>query len=202
MVRSLVLLVVASLQLLAGCMQPRDAEVTVIDLRNRAGAYVLVYSGDAAVRTLFENRLVADLAARDIKGFPSHRDLPDVRATSRDSVLAAANAHKALFVLVVEEIPPGQVGAVRNPKRITHEHPTLRDFYEHTRPPGQEYDAAAQVFVEVNAFLIQEQAARLVWSGTTWSFQADGQGGRIEGVSATIAEAIDRARRQYLNQRR
>ncbi|MDX1556076.1 MAG: hypothetical protein R3212_08625 [Xanthomonadales bacterium] len=186
--------------LVAGCAQsPKSGvttEVTVLDYRNANGAYVLVYSTDHELRSMFEDRLVADLAARDMLAFASYPDLPDASATTRETLLAAAKARKAMFVLVAEEVEHGQSGVVRSDRRITHEHPTLKDFYAHTKPADHEHDDDAQVFVEVSAFLIQGDFAKLVWSGTTWSFQADGQAGRIAEISAMIANAIDDARRK------
>ncbi len=196
MKRLLIASVVLSLG--AGCAQPQKSppEMTVLDYRNAQGAYVLVYSTDNELRMLFEDRLVADLGDRDIVAFASYPDLPDAGATTRESLLSAANARKAMFVLVAEEVKHGDSGVVPGDRRITHEHPTLRDFYSHSKPADHEHDDDEQVFVEVSAFLIQGDFAKLVWSGTTWSFQADGQAGRIAGISETIANAIDAARRK------
>ena len=188
------------LPLVAACASPSATEVTVLDFSKASGAYILVYSTDQPLRASFEDQLVADLGARNIKGYPSHPDLPDVKTTNRENVLAAATAQKAMFIVVVEEVPHGQTGVVRsNEERITHEHPTLHDFYEHTLPADHGHDEDSEVFVEVSAFLIQEDHAKLFWSGTTWGLQAEGGEDRIAGLSATIADAIERARRQYLN---
>lgn len=180
--------------------QDVNLEVTMIDFRHTSGAYILGYSADLEVRTLFENQLVADLNARDINAWPSHPDIPDATSTTRDSVIAAANNKKAMFIVLAEEVPPGKqaVAQRKGGGRITHEHPTLQDFYEHTRPPNQDHADDGEVFVEVSAYLIQENRAKLFWSGTTWSFNADGQGGAIQDISTTIADAIVRARDRYL----
>lgn len=194
----LLVLPVFLVALTAGCADQPTSDVTVMDYRNAEGAYVLVYSTDQEFRTLFEDRLVADLAEREFVAFASYPDLPDALDTGRVELLSAANARKAMFVLVVEEVKHGEAGIARstNPGRISHEHPTLRDFYEHTRPANHEHDDDDQVFVEVSGFLIQGDYAKLIWSGTTWSFRADDQEGRISDLSATIAQAIDDARRK------
>lgn len=184
----------------AACAGPStsEPEVTVLDFRNTQGAYILVHSTDQELRTLFEDRLVADLQALDIKAYASYPDIPNARDSNRENLLGAAKARKAMFVLVVEEVKHGETGLVRslNPGRITHEHPTLKEFYEHTKPADHAHDDKTQVFVEVSAFLIQGEYAKLVWSGTTWSFSADGQAGRIQDMSATIANAIKVAQRK------
>lgn len=182
----------------AGCAEQPKSEVTVVDYRNAEGAYVLVYSGDEAFRSMFEDRLVADLAERDFLAYPSYPDLPEVEDTSRVKLLGAAKARKAMFVLIVEEVKPGESGVVRstNPGRISQAHPTLRDFYEHSRPADDEHDEDEQVFVEVSGFLIEGDYAKLIWSGTTWSFQGDDREARIKELSGTIAQAIEDARRK------
>lgn len=187
------------LVLLAGCAsEPPKPDVTVFDYRNAEGAYVLVYSTDRELRTMFEDRLVAAFAARDMLAIPSYPDLPDVKASNREALLGAAKSHNAMFVLIVEEVKHGEHGLTRstNPGRISHEHPTLQEFYAHTAPADHEHDDDTQVFVEVSGFLIQGEFAKLIWSGTTWSFQAEDEEGRVSDLSTTIADAIDQARRK------
>lgn len=179
-----------------GCSSPPETEVTVIDYRNTSGAYVLAYSPDEELRTRFEDRLVSDLGERGLKAFPSYPDIPDIHDSSREVLLGAANAKKAMFVLVVDEVRHGEKGIIPGDNRFTHEHPTLQDFYEHSKPEEHEHGDDEQVFVEVSAFLIQGEFAKLVWSGTTWSINADGDDTRIADISATIADAIYTARRR------
>lgn len=184
-----------------GCASsPPDDDVVVMDFRNTSGAYILAYTADVDLRTRFEDQLVADLAARDIQAWPSYPDIPQATATTREDVLSAANARQAMFVILAERVPPdGQAEAqTRRPERITHEHPDLREFYEHTRPAEAPADTDKEVWVEVSAYLIQGDRAKLFWTGTSWSFAADGEGGAIADISTTIANAIARARAQFL----
>lgn len=183
---------------LVGCRAATTTEVTVYDFRNASGAYVLVYSTDQQMRAQFEDRLVSELAARNMKAFPSHPDLHDVKATDREALLGAAKAQHAMFVLVIEEVEHSETGVVASPKRITHDHPDLQDFYQHTHPADHEHADQTQLFVEVSAFLIQGDFAKLVWSGATWSVPSDGDDDRIAGFSTTIADAIEQARREFL----
>lgn len=181
----------------AGCGSAQT-DTAVMDFRRTSGAYILVYSTDTELRAMFENRLAADLATRDIRAVPSHPDLPDVTTGNRNDLLTAAQSHQAMFILVIEEVGHHETGTVPDSGRITHDHPTLLEFYEHTRPANHAHEDDTQVFVEVSAFLVQESRAKLVWSGAAWSFRADGEAGRISGLSTTIADAIDQARRAYL----
>jgi len=181
------------------CASPKpDSDVMVLDFANTKGAYILAYSADQDVRKAFEDQLVVDLAARDITAWPSYPNIPDATKTTRDAVLAAANAKKAMFVILAEEVPPGKQAVSQGQGRITHDHPDLQEFYEHSKPPGTQYDADKQVFVEVTAYLIQGNRAKSFWSGTTWAFNADGEGSAIKSISTTIADAIVKARKQFL----
>jgi hypothetical protein len=168
--------------------------VETYDFSQRAGLYVLGFSADSALRRTLENRLVEDLQARGMVGFASHIDLPDVDATSRRQVIDAANAKSAVGVLLVNEAIPDQDGVIDNPMRISPEHPDLRAFYEYTKSVERRTHSTGAVFAEVNAFLIDGETAKLVWSGTTWSFRGDGQGGAIPGISSQIADELSDAR--------
>ena len=175
-----------------------DSDVMVLDFANTKGAYVIAYTADQDVRKAFEDQLVADLATRDITAWPSYPNIPDATKTTRDVVLTAANAKKAMFVILAEQVPPGKKAVSQGQGRITHEHPDLQDFYEHSKPPGDQFDPDKQVFVEVTAYLIQGNRAKSFWSGTTWAFNADGEGSAIKSISTTIADAILKARQQFL----
>lgn len=185
----------------AGCAsEPPGDDAIILDFTHTRGAYILGYSADRDIRTRFEDQLVADLAARDIQAWPSHPDIPDATATDRKTVLAAANAKQAMFVVLAEQVPPGAqaVSQASRPERITHEHPDLEEFYKHTRADTRDYDPSQEVFVEVSAYLIQDDRTKLFWSGTTWSFAADGEGTAIRDISTTIADAIAKARERFL----
>ena len=186
-------LLLAATLILAGCAQQTRTEVTAMDFNRASGVYVLVYSTDLQMRTRFEDQLVADLGARDIKSFSSYTDLPDVGAATRDDLVRVANARRAMFVLVVEEVGQGDTGVVTSAGRITQENQTLQDFYENSQPADRKYDEQAQRFVEASAFLLQGDRGKLVWSGTAWP--VSGTGDPMPGLSETIANAIEQARR-------
>ena len=183
--------IVAALGML-GCTT--TTEVLNYDLTERSGLYVVGYATDDAVRRRFEDEVVADLKRSGMQGYPSHADFPAVTDMAAGTVASAANEQKAIAVLVVNQVVPGEGGVIENPARITPEHPDLVSFYEYTKSleaqahQGADPDEAA--FAEVNAFLLQDDAAKLVWSGTLWSFEADGRGGAITGLAQNVAEQL------------
>ncbi len=172
-------------------------EVRSIDLTRQTGAYVVAYTPRTSVRLAVEQQLIADLAERGMTAFPSSADFPDITTSTSEQILQQANAHRALTVLVINRVASGGVASpVRNPARISPEHPSLRAFYEYSRrQAGAHYDPEREAVVEVNLFLIQDSNAELFWSGTVWSFAADDSGDAIRALSAQIADQLDQVRR-------
>ncbi len=188
-------LVILAVCLLTGCAAAPDVIRT--DFTQNEGVYVLGYTTNVDIRRAMEDQLVQDLNARDIVAYASHHDLPDIGTTTREGVLAAANAKRTVAVVVINQVVPGEDGVIDNPLRISPLHPDLQAFYEHTKNVEENYDADREVFAEVNAFLIDGQKTRLAWSGTTWSFQADGAGGAIRGISETVANELRTVRDEF-----
>ncbi len=194
MTRPILTLAYAALtfSILTGCSSNTD--VVSYDLSKRSGVYVLGYTTDESVRRAIEDRLVEDIRARDMIAYASHLDLPEIPATTRRSLLDAANKRNALAVLVVNQVVADEEGVIDNPLRVTTKHPDLAAFYEYTASIERDFDPAEPVFAEVNAFLIEGDRGRLIWSGTTWSFNADGEGGAISGMSTNIADELGEIR--------
>ncbi|MCZ6854627.1 MAG: hypothetical protein O7G86_11980 [Gammaproteobacteria bacterium] len=46
----------------------------------------------------------------------------------------------------------------------------------------------------MNLFFLDGQKTRLAWSGTTWSFEADGAGKAIRDISETVANELKKIR--------
>ncbi|MGI9327502.1 MAG: hypothetical protein ACR2PZ_19955 [Pseudomonadales bacterium] len=177
---------------LSGCITKTD--VIQSDLTRNEGAYVLVYSTIEPIRRSMEDQLVSDLADRNMLAYPSYPDFPDVRTTTRDSILTAANAKRTVVVLVVNQVTADNKGVIQNPARISPNHPDLKTFYNYTESVEQNFDPEQVVLAEVNAFLIDGRKTRLWWSGTTWSFKADGAGTALRGISQTIADELQKIR--------
>ena len=187
-------IVILAVLLFTGCARP---DVIRTDLTQNEGVYVLAYSTNGEIRRAMEDQLVADLNEQAMVAYASYRDLPDIASTTRDSVLAAANAKHTVAVIVINQVVPGEDGVIDNPLRVSPLHPDLQAFYAHTKNVEDNYDADREVFAEVNAFWIDGEKTRLAWSGTTWSFQADGAGGAIRGISETVATELRKIRDEF-----
>ncbi len=183
--------------LFGGCAS--RTEVFHTDLTQQTGVYVVGYTRDPAVRARIEDQLVRDLAARQITAWTSHPEIPDLTRGSAADVVAAANRHDAVGVIVINQVAAdGADAVVENPQRITPLHPDLQTFISQSRAQMSAGVAAGQtVFAEVNLFLVDGNATRLFWSGTTWSFNADGKGTAARGISETIADQLVDARAEF-----
>lgn len=182
------LLAFLSTALLVGCTT--RTEVTTYDFSSRTGLYVLGYTTQENLRRAVEDQLVADIRAKDMVAYASYEDLPELTAADRTSLIAAANEKRAIAILVINQVTPDAEGVIDNPARITPEHPDLAAFFEYSKSVQRSYVPGSEVLAEVNAFLLDGNRARLVWSGTTWSFDADGKGGAISGISDNIATEL------------
>ncbi len=182
---------ILALVLTACVMQP---DVIRIDFTQNAGVYIIGYTTDVRIRRAMEDQLVRDLKDREMIAYPSYPDLPDIQLTTRKNVLAAAHAKKTVAVVVINQVVAGEEGVIDNPIRISPDHPDLQAFYDYTRTLEENQEPDGEVFAEVNAFLIDGDKTRLIWTGTTWPFHADGAGGAISGISETIANELGKIR--------
>jgi len=139
-----------------------------------------------------ENQMVSDFEALSIKARASHTDIDDIVASNRDEILAAANATTMMTVLVINQVAAdASDSVVTDPERISPLHPDLQAFYSSVQDKVPEPVGANQrVFAEVNLFLIDEDSADLYWSGTTWSVNADGDGGAVRDISRMVADQL------------
>ena len=182
-----------SVVMLAGCA----AKTTVIraDFTKGAGVYVVGYTPDPEIRTGIEEQLVADLRAREMIAYPSHVDIPDIAASSRKELIASANERSVIGVIVINQVAADASDIiVQDPQRVSPTHPDLQAFYAYSKDRKQTFDPDRRVFAEVNLFILDGDIANLFWSGTTWSFSADGQGTAIRGISETIADQLRQVR--------
>lgn len=187
---------IAAILLLCGVLAGCAGKTTVrtFDFSERRGLYVLAYIPSSQIRIAMENQLVADLEARDMIAFASHEDLPDLQTVNRRSVIAAANEQQAIAVLLVNQVTPDGARPDTGQERISPEHPDVQSFFEYTKSLEEQPQEERTVLAEVTGFLLQGESAQQFWSGTTWSFEADGQGGAIRGISGTIADEFARMR--------
>ena len=162
------------------------------------GAYIIGYSNDAALRKAFEDRLVADLAKLQMHALPSYPDFPSVEGPSPEDVIRKANELRLAGIVIVNPVRTDQAGPVTDPHRVTPEHRELREFYTYSKDALDTYDPDTEMFAEVNAYVIDGDGTRLIWSGVTWNFESDGAGSAISAVSALIAENLVKARDEFL----
>lgn len=188
------MLMLAAAAALAGCA----SKTTVIraDFTKGAGVYVVGFTPDPAIRTAMEEQLVADLRAREAIAYPSHVDIPDITASNRDELIASARARSVIGIIVINQATAdASDSVVQNPQRVSPAHPDVKAFYRYSKRQQQAaLDPSQRVFAEVNLFILDGDLANLFWSGTTWSFHADGQGGAIRGISETIADQLQQVR--------
>jgi hypothetical protein len=196
--RHLSFLLLTLTALASGCAGPT---ITSIDLSEHRGAYVVAYLADNTVRGAMERRLVADLAAQEINAWPSLDDIVDITRSSAALVLDDAVRHGAAAVLVLNLVNhDGSGGIVANPQRNSPEHPDLQAMYQYSREHSTiAYDPGHEAIVEVNLFIAGgDSRGELFWSGTIWSFAADGSGAAMRDVSDQVALELAKARERLL----
>ncbi len=184
---------------LSACTTRTDVIST--DLTKQQGLYVIGYIDRDDIRREVEDRLVADLATYEMVGFASHFDIEKIKTTTSANMVAAANARNVAVVLIVNRVSrDGSDSISVTRKRITPENPDLQEYYAATRDELDVYGKDEAVFAEVNAFFVDGNKTRRFWTGTTWSFNVDNQGGAIAGISATIAAELAKVRNQITAQ--
>lgn len=175
-----------------------ETKMVTADFRKQEGLYIVAYTQNKVGRMRVEDRLASDLGSRNIIAVPSYLDIADVTNTTPTKVIAQAEARKLLAVLLINQVAgDASDSIIKNPRRISPLHPTLRAFYEHSKQDVSSYDQNQEVFAEVNLFVLNKGEATLIWSGTTWSFRADGKGAAIGDISATIVDQIARLKARY-----
>ena len=179
---------------LGGCT---TTTVSTLEIRGQ-GTYVIGYTDDAALRQTFEDRLVADLAALEMRALPSYPDFPSVEGPTPEDVIRKANERRLAAIVIVNPVRADQAGPVTDPRRVTPEHRELREFYSYSKDALDVHDPGTEMFAEVNAYVIDGDGTRLIWSGVTWNFEADGAGSAVSEVSALIAENLVNARDKFL----
>lgn len=190
-------LLLAGVLVLSACAS--KTEVFSTDLTRQQGLYIVGYTTNSSVRHALEDQLVADLAERGMIAYPSYPDVLDLAQSSAPEVIRAANRKQAVGVVLINQAT-AEAGAspVQDPARVTPLHPDIQAFYSQSRDEMVDEQAADKpVFAEVNLFLVDGSATRLFWSGTTWSFHADGKGTALRGISETIAQQMVKARDEY-----
>jgi hypothetical protein len=188
--------------LLSACASKPDVIST--DLTQQRGLYVIGYIDNDDIRREVEDRLVVDLATYEMVAFASHFDIEKIKTTTSADMVGAANAHRVAVVLIVNRVSRDGSGSIStNRERITPDNPDLQEYYQATKDELDVYGHDEPVFAEVNAFFVDGDKTRRFWTGTTWSFNVDNEGGAIEAISTNIASELAKVRdeiRSYTNQ--
>jgi len=180
--------------LLTACAGP--TQVIDTDLTRVSGVYVIAYVDRPDLRERVERGFVHSLEQQGVRAVPSGPDLPDIKQASPAEILAAANRHRVAAVLIVNRLDPdGANSLVPEGPQISPRHPDLRAYLQRTRQEADDYADQDPVFVEANAFLVDGNKSRRVWSGTSWTLLA-GETDAIASVGDTIAEALAAAIRE------
>lgn len=191
-VRTTVLLI---LIMLSGCAGTTNVIKT--DLTVQRGIYIVGFIERDDIRQQLENRIVNDLVNYEMIGIPSYLDIEEIKSTPITQLVTAANSHNVAAVLIVNRVSrDGSGSIISSDRKIAPINPDLQQYYESTKDELDVYGRDEAVFAEVNAFFIDGKKTRRFWTGTTWSFNIDNQGGAIEGISATIAAELAKARDQ------
>jgi len=157
--------------------------------------YVIGYIDRDDIRVEIEDRLVRDLVPYELVAVASHFDIAKIKDATAAEMVAAANSHNVAAVLIINRVSrDGADSIITEGERITPDNPDLLEYYELTKDELDNYDNDEAVFAEVNAFFIDGEKTRRFWTGTTWSFDVDNQGGAIAGISATIAAELAKVR--------
>ena len=190
--RTTVLLI---LIMLSGCAGTTNVIKT--DLTVQRGIYIVGFIERDDIRQQLENRIVNDLVNYEMIGIPSYLDIEEIKSTPITQLVTAANSHNVAAVLIVNRVSrDGSGSIISSDRKIAPINPDLQQYYESTKDELDVYGRDEAVFAEVNAFFIDGKKTRRFWTGTTWSFNIDNQGGAIEGISATIAAELAKARDQ------
>lgn len=166
------------------------------DFRHQKGIYVVAYTADRSIRERVEDQLADDLRLNKMIAKTSFQEIEDVTTSSPAKVIQKANDAHLLAILVINQVgADGSNNIVKDPKRISPMHPTLQEFYAYSKQNfAQTIEQNQEVFAEVNLFVLDKGEAKLVWSGTTWSFQADNKGTAIRDISKTVASQLAKLR--------
>lgn len=180
---------------LAACTH---TSVTSMEVHGQ-GAYIIGYTENIELRQTFEDRLVDDLTARNMRALPSYPDFPSIEDAKAEDVVQTAAGENLAAIVIVNPVRSDKAGPVKDPRRATPEQSQVRDFFAASKAALEEKpDPNQEMFAEVNAYLIEGNKTRLIWSGVTWNFHADGAGSAISDVSTLVADNLAKARDQLL----
>ena len=187
------LLTVVMALVLCACTGP--TQVISTDLTRVSGVYLIAYVDREDIRVRLEDAFVMELTERGMRAVPSHPDLPDIKRASVRDMVRAANAREVAAIVVVNRVAAdGSGGIIESEQRILPE--DLTAYHANVQGEADDYGEAEPIFAEANGFLVDGNKTRRFWTGTTWTLTADDEAAVIDDVASTIADELDRVRRE------
>ncbi|MEM8767189.1 MAG: hypothetical protein AAGE43_07085 [Pseudomonadota bacterium] len=179
--------------LLGACAGP--TQVITTDFTQVSGVYLIAYVDRADIRERLELQFVEDLEARGIRAVASAPDLPDIKAARPRDMVRAANGHSVAAIIIVNRVAADGSGSIIEAEERVRP-ADLPAYYEITSSEVDRYTDGEPIFAEANGFLVDGNRTRRFWTGTTWTLAGDDDA-VIGNVSATIADELDRAGREF-----
>lgn len=177
--------------LLAGCAgTPQMAGQPGATVGSPGNPVLLIaYTPNETVRVRFEDRLEADLAAKDISAVPGHDLVSSFELLNRDQLLIAAEELRAPMILMVRRLITELPGDGRTAPPGIARHRTLQEYMLNAdRQRIPDIPPAGRQVIEVAGYLRNANATELVWSGYSWvDFDGD-----LDAAIAETSETIAR----------
>lgn len=187
------------LVLVAGCAP--EPKIRKVDLTRQSGIYVVGYTDNFKLRRTFENQLADKLRQQQFTVFVSSDEIPDITDSTPEMVIDLAISHGAVAVLTVTPINSDKPRP--DTPQMASQYRMLQDFYHESKNKVNNYNPDKEAFFEIHAFVLDSNQPTTIWSGTTWTFEADGKGGGIDSVTETLTQVLvqirDKIRRGEVN---
>ncbi len=186
-------LAATQLVLLVGLVACSSApNVIQTDLTRQKGVYLVGYSLDASARRDFENELQTNLMAGGMLAHASHADIPDITDSDATEVLQYAVERGVVAIVIINN---AQDSAVEDVRRLQIDTPGVREHFDKISRQ-RAVVSGNDVVLEVNAFAIDGDTAKLAWSGVTAVFAPTSRTDAIEDLSESIAGALRSAQKR------
>ena len=183
-------LLLAILSVLLGCTTTRT--VRSVDLTRQSGIYVVGYTHDLERRGQFERQLVGRLIEQQFKAYASIDDIPDIAASTPQQLITQAREHQAVAVLMIKPVNSTEIQA--HAQSMPSKYQILQDLYDESKAQIEHYDPNQEAVFEVYGFILNSKEPQLFWSGTTWTFVADGMGSGINSITTILTEELVKLR--------
>ncbi len=118
--------------------------------------------------------------------FSSHQDIPDITASDANEVFRWARDRAVVAIVIINNVTDT---AVEDKRRLQLDTPNVHEHFEKVRQATGS-TTSSDVVLEVNAFAVDGETAKLAWSGVTAVFSPNTRDEAIEELSDSIAAAL------------